>query len=54
MHIIFLTYAVVLVSNPNLVAGAQYLSTAVYLVLNPEAVVDSSCRSRRETFGLYK
>ena len=29
-------------------------STLLYLLGNPEAVVDSDCRSRRETFGLYK
>ena len=28
-------------------------SPLLYLVVNPEAVVDSGCRSQRETFGLY-
>ena len=29
-------------------------SPLLYLLVNPEAVLDSSCRSRRETYGLYK
>ena len=43
-----------LVYNPNLVVGAQHLSTAVPDGKPWEAVVDSGCRSRRETFELYK
>ena len=44
-----------LVSNPNCVLWRERNTSPLpHLVVNPEAVVDSGCRRKRETFGLYK